>query len=1085
MAGFTGNIELISGITPKNNGDFPLVAAKDVEMPDGTRLSDININTDVNDFYYTVREELEIEYFKDIKPGYIWGLYEELIRKYPDKIVKSEDPIGVIKDAEGKTLYSIYEYTVSTGDYSTEVYFTEHITNSSSDYKIKKPKYLITSGMHGNEAINPLYLYQFIRDLVTGYNIPDAFREGSIIHFIPVLNPWGLDRYGSVDANGKLEVDVRDNEYGRYTVNGFDINQNFDWNWKLNTSSNKGTKPESEIETQIIVKWLKSHLDADLWIDLHNSSNTNEPVVVISCSNSNVSAVKKIALRGIDNVIPFWRDSIGYPTSVETIVPVYEKDKNGDYVYKENWEKYRAFEKDENGNYVISTSDSVSEKWAYKKDSLGNYTLENLGRVKYAYKKDENGEYIKDSKGNKQYITELVHQDIIFSSSVDNRGNSTHYAYATNVLGINTICLEIAAYVGNYTDWVDNKPISKENVAMGAEILGNVLLEVYNSNPIESYSYYTTERQDFGYMIERKGLGNRTFMLDDFKFVYKYEVKENDEGELALFKYEDRKLVVAKYKDEDIEKPIIIQDKDGNLAIPTDEETGKPITIKDVDGNLVITVIDEKTGKPTVTVIDKDKQPVIIQEPTETTGKASFIFELYDELETNYNYYWMSEDGEYLDRDGNILYEKDEKGNYIYLGESKGPNGETLTEEFMNSKRVPFIKKNPIEVEYTDITDNTTKKFTNYEYVIELPPFGLFGNYRREKPKYLILSGIHGYERNSIISTYKFIRDLVTGYNIPLSFRDGAIIHVMPVGSPYSSDMLQRYNGDKFIYKYEKDENNNDVPVYREIDVNRNFDWKWEESSNGYKGAHRPNPESTVKVKITAKETLAISKWLNNNKDADLFIDIHNGQMQHIVPILSSTPDSSTSRIAQQGVERVIPFWRDVMKFPLRCGTSTKKTDGSGYEDAEVIFTYAGIYEGGGTALGYAENVVGIPSICLELSAWYGDWGEFDRAERRLCSPVNIAMCAEAIGNILIEFFNQGNSKVTNTVLEGAVLYTSSQSLSEEEKALARANIGAAPVGSGSITATDDEEGNVEIVFTGSLSVEDVGDGDIVIYYGS
>lgn len=33
-------VELISGITPKNNGTFPLVHARDVEMPDGTRLSE-------------------------------------------------------------------------------------------------------------------------------------------------------------------------------------------------------------------------------------------------------------------------------------------------------------------------------------------------------------------------------------------------------------------------------------------------------------------------------------------------------------------------------------------------------------------------------------------------------------------------------------------------------------------------------------------------------------------------------------------------------------------------------------------------------------------------------------------------------------------------------------------------------------------------------------------------------------------------------------------------------------------------------------------------------------------------------------
>ena len=40
MAEFKGSIELISGITPKNGLDFPLVNAKDVLMPDGTRLSE-------------------------------------------------------------------------------------------------------------------------------------------------------------------------------------------------------------------------------------------------------------------------------------------------------------------------------------------------------------------------------------------------------------------------------------------------------------------------------------------------------------------------------------------------------------------------------------------------------------------------------------------------------------------------------------------------------------------------------------------------------------------------------------------------------------------------------------------------------------------------------------------------------------------------------------------------------------------------------------------------------------------------------------------------------------------------------------
>ena len=45
-------VELISGITPKNNGSFPIVHAKDVEMPDGTRLSDFKtvMETYIDDY---------------------------------------------------------------------------------------------------------------------------------------------------------------------------------------------------------------------------------------------------------------------------------------------------------------------------------------------------------------------------------------------------------------------------------------------------------------------------------------------------------------------------------------------------------------------------------------------------------------------------------------------------------------------------------------------------------------------------------------------------------------------------------------------------------------------------------------------------------------------------------------------------------------------------------------------------------------------------------------------------------------------------------------------------------------------------
>lgn len=38
---YSGSIDLISGLRPKNNGSFPLVNAKDVYVNDGTVLSDL------------------------------------------------------------------------------------------------------------------------------------------------------------------------------------------------------------------------------------------------------------------------------------------------------------------------------------------------------------------------------------------------------------------------------------------------------------------------------------------------------------------------------------------------------------------------------------------------------------------------------------------------------------------------------------------------------------------------------------------------------------------------------------------------------------------------------------------------------------------------------------------------------------------------------------------------------------------------------------------------------------------------------------------------------------------------------------
>lgn len=42
LESYTGSIEIISGLKPKNNGDFPLVEAHDIQVrEDGTRLDEV------------------------------------------------------------------------------------------------------------------------------------------------------------------------------------------------------------------------------------------------------------------------------------------------------------------------------------------------------------------------------------------------------------------------------------------------------------------------------------------------------------------------------------------------------------------------------------------------------------------------------------------------------------------------------------------------------------------------------------------------------------------------------------------------------------------------------------------------------------------------------------------------------------------------------------------------------------------------------------------------------------------------------------------------------------------------------------
>lgn len=263
---------------------------------EGVKQYDYNAlaNKPVADYYSTTREELAVTLGKanavpnDVTSAVIWGLYDALMAKYPDRVRKNP-----IRNDDGS--FTNYEYVVSNRDYNEAIGAFK-----SKDDHIKKPKYLVACGIHGWEKASILSTYRLFRDIVTGHNVPTHFKEGCVIHFLPIGNPWSLDH------------DTWSNE------GGVNINRNFDWNWNVNLKDDPKSKPgtggNSEKETQAIVNWLKANKDAQLFLDCHNvSPGNNEIVTFVGLKDSKeYDREKKIAMRGVDRVIPFWKDVIGY-----------------------------------------------------------------------------------------------------------------------------------------------------------------------------------------------------------------------------------------------------------------------------------------------------------------------------------------------------------------------------------------------------------------------------------------------------------------------------------------------------------------------------------------------------------------------------------------------------------------------------------------------------------------------------------------------------------------------------------------------------------------------------------------------------
>ena len=323
-------------------------------------------NIGASTFYHTTREEVKKAHTDTDWAKYIYELYREL-----PGVVENE-----VKSDDGT--FTNYEYVISTGEYSTEGSIT---IAGGKDLETKKPKYLILTGWHGCERHAVISAYRFIRDVLNGHNVPQSFKEGVILQVMPVANPAGFNEfsYTAPDTNAQQAID----------------------------------------------KWLNENVDADLAINVHNGSALNEVVAILGDPNKDAVAIaKKIAMKGIDRIIPFWRDVIGYHSEAEVITS------------------------------------------CVRDDVTGKYTE-----------------------------VELEKKSVIFSYCV---GRQTEYFNPS----IPNLSLEIADYYGDYSDfnptydedaktatipcpaeyYPTDTPETKEAIAAGAEVIGNILLEFYKQS---------------------------------------------------------------------------------------------------------------------------------------------------------------------------------------------------------------------------------------------------------------------------------------------------------------------------------------------------------------------------------------------------------------------------------------------------------------------------------------------------------------------------------------------------------------------------------------------------------------------------
>ena len=274
MEGYTPHLDLMG-----SDGDEPVVLGNLKGPSNSTDAANKQyVDNATADYYHT--ERTPFENADNLKTEDIYELYLGL---------------GAVEntlcDFSGEET-NLKEFVFTIGDYNTSTVW-------GIPDEVHKPTFLVTSGIHGDEITAVLATYRFFADLANGKNLPTYLAEGAIFKVVPLVNPNGFD------------LRTRGN------ANGVNLNRNFDYQWQEyplsahddgEWNNYSGESVASEAETQAITNWLFANKDAAVLFDMHSSTYLDEYAGLMGSKKSlAVTKAKKVALRGLDKVVPYWK----------------------------------------------------------------------------------------------------------------------------------------------------------------------------------------------------------------------------------------------------------------------------------------------------------------------------------------------------------------------------------------------------------------------------------------------------------------------------------------------------------------------------------------------------------------------------------------------------------------------------------------------------------------------------------------------------------------------------------------------------------------------------------------------------------